>query len=276
MSIYDGLSAAAQNDRISHAYIICGEEKEAFLPALYIAMAANCLSHKTKPCRVCNSCRKVNSSNHPDVSIIRAEGSSIGIEAVRQLQKEIYLKPYEGRKRVYIIAEGEKMTAQAQNCMLKVLEEPPGTGIIVITSNNYHNLLPTVISRCQVLKLNTEVSVLNHQKYKNLMVCFMEEDFVSASSRIDELLKEEDKSVSEFLDYMLMALRDMLLLKVAGNPDLLYIKDNGEFMRKMAAKLNLGKIDRLISAVNSAQEGLKFNANPQLAMEVLLLEIQEV
>ncbi len=276
MNIYDFITKAIQSDKTSHAYIINGEENKAKSLMDYMAKGVNCLSGAGKPCQTCSSCRKISDHNHPDVSVIAAEGASIGIDPIRQLQKMIYIKPYEGRKRVNTICQGDKMTVQAQNCLLKVLEEPPGTGIILISSANLSNLLPTVVSRCQILKLNAGGRIPDHGLYREMTICLMEEGFIQASVAMEAFLKDNGKSAEDFFDLLLMQLRDILVLKVAQNKHLLYIKDNEEFALKAASRFTLAKVDRLINAVARAREALKHNANVQLAMEVLLLEIQEV
>ncbi len=276
MDIINLITRAIQSDKVSHAYIINGSQDEARALANYMAKGVNCLSGAGKPCETCSSCRKINNLNHPDVSITHTEGASIGIDQIRQLQKEVFIKPYEGRKRVNIICQGEKMTVQAQNCLLKVLEDPPGTGIIIICTVNLDFLLPTIVSRCQILKLDGGSPIINNELYRETFLCFMEEGFTRASAMIDLLVRDTEKSVEDFLDYMLVQLRDILVLKVAQNKDLLYIRDNEEFAQRTAAGLTLGKLDRLVNAVSKAREDLRLNVNAQLAVEVLLLEIQEV
>lgn len=276
MEAYDFLEKAILWDRVSHAYIINAAQQQAKDLALFLAKGVNCMAEGRKPCGRCSSCRKIDTSNHPDVTIIRDGGASIGIDDIRQLQKEIFLKPYEGKKRVSIILQGEKMTVQAQNCLLKVLEDPPGDGIIAITTANPAGLLPTILSRCQVLKPGTGQNIPDHRLYHETMVCMIKEDFTRASAVIDLLVRDTDRSVEDFLDYMLLQLRDVLVLKVAQKEDLLYIKDNGEFARRTAAEFTTAGLGRMIEAVSRARENLRQNANTQLTLEVLLLDIQEV
>jgi len=276
VDIYNRISKAVSMNKLSHAYIIAGQGRDALELAFYMARACNCISGGEKPCGQCLACRKIERYNHPDVTLIQVDGSSIGIDLIRSLQKDIYVKAYEGSKKVYIIADGEKMTIQAQNCLLKVLEDPPGTGIILITSSNYYKLIPTVISRCQVLKLNVEKEITNHHPFKDLMICLMEENFVIASSKIDQLVKEDNKWVGEFLDFLLMELRDILILKATGKKDLLYFGDYENITQKIASRISYNGIDKLISAVSGTREGLRYNTNLQLAVEVLSLEMQEV
>lgn len=276
MQVYDLITKAIQSRKTSHAYIINGDDGKAGHLMDYIAKAVNCLAGDGKPCRVCSSCRKINNHSHPDITFVTAEGTSIGIDPIRRLQREIYVKPYQGRKRVSIICGGEKMTVQAQNCLLKVLEEPPGTGIILIGAVNLSNLLPTVVSRCQIIKLGADSRIFDHGVYGKLAVGLMEQGFIRSSAAVEELLKDTDGKVEDFLDYILMQIRDIIVLKVVGDKHLLYIKDNGEFAQRAASTFTLARLNRLADAVSRAREALRFNANVQLTMEILLLEIQEV
>ena len=274
MEAYGFIEKAVMQGRVSHAYIINAAQQQAKDLALFLAKGVNCTAEDRKPCGRCSSCRRLEASNHPDVTITQAGGASIGIDDIRQLQKEIFIKPYEGKKRVSIILQGEKMTVQAQNSLLKVLEDPPGDGIIAITTANPAGLLPTILSRCQVLKPETGQNIPDHHLYHETMVSMMEEDFTRASAAIDLLVRDTDRSVEDFLDYMLLQLRDLLVLKLLRK-DLLYIKDNGEFARRTAERFTPAELGRMIEAVSGPGKSRQ-NANAQLTLEVLLLDIQEV
>jgi DNA polymerase-3 subunit delta' len=275
LDIYSFFSTAVKNNRVSHAYILRGAADQGLAAARHMAMAVNCTADGGRPCGRCNACRKIIGHNHPDVTLIQASAGTIGIDVVRQLQKDIYIKPYEGKKRVYIVHQGDKMTVQAQNCLLKVLEEPPGSGMIIITAKEGQDLLPTVVSRCQTLKVDRPDILQGRQDYRDMMAKVMGQGFIEAVSCIEQALTDENKSIEDFLDYMLITLRDILVTKVVKGTDLVYIKDNDNFITEMASKLSYRKIDRLIDAASKARDDIRHNVNPQLCMEVLLLEIQE-
>jgi DNA polymerase-3 subunit delta' len=276
MNIYDLITQAIQSGKASHAYIIIGGNKDQKSLADFIARGVNCLKGAGRPCGACSSCRKIGEHNHPDVSVIEPEGTSIGIDPIRKLQREVYIKPYEGKKRVSVICQGDKMTVQAQNCLLKILEEPPGTGIILICSAGLGNLLPTVISRCQTLRMDAEESAFDSGLYREVIGRLLEPGFTQVQEITDMVLKDADRSVEGFLDYLLMQIRDIIALKVARDRHLLYIKEGGDFTQRIASRFTLARLGKLADAVSKAREALKFNANAQLTMEVLLLEIQEV
>ena len=152
---------ARKTDKVSHAYIISGENgsgKE-FIARIF-AKALQCENRQDKKgfidgCDECPSCVKALSGSHPDIITIGHEKpGSIGVDDIRHgLRDDVVIKPYESKYKVYIIPEGEKMTPAAQNALLKTLEEPPSYIVIIILTNNINAFLPTIISRCIVLPM---------------------------------------------------------------------------------------------------------------------------
>ncbi|RCW50715.1 MULTISPECIES: DNA polymerase III subunit delta' [unclassified Halanaerobium] len=149
-----------KNGRISHAYLFSGQgglgKKKL---ALEFAKAVFCSNKKLDSCDSCISCRKVDHSNHPDLkTIVKAEDkSAISIDQIRELKKEITYKPYESDRKIYIIEDADLMTKEAANSLLKTLEEPPEFATIILLVEDEGKLLPTIVSRCQKVKL-TDVS----------------------------------------------------------------------------------------------------------------------
>ena len=159
-------------DKVSHAYIISGESgsgKE-FIAKTF-AKALQCENRQDRgdfleSCNECPSCIKALSDNHPDIiTITHEKPASIGVDDIRQqLRDDVVIKPYESRYKIYIIPEGEKMTPQAQNALLKTLEEPPSYIVIIILTSNINAFLPTIISRCIVLPMKPvrDDSIINY------------------------------------------------------------------------------------------------------------------
>lgn len=140
------------NKAISHSYLFSGQDgigKKLF--AREFAKMILCLSDN-KPCNICSSCIKFDSNNNPDFLQIEPDGNSIKISQIREMQKNVYEKPILSNKKVFIIDESEKMTEEAQNSLLKTLEEPPEYMVIILISSNENKLLNTIKSRC--LKIN--------------------------------------------------------------------------------------------------------------------------
>lgn len=123
------------------------------LTATWLASRLLCTGPEP-PCGACPACRKVDSGNHPDVlAIDRIEGkASVGIDEVREGISAVQLRPYEGGYRFWILSEAERLTAEAQNALLKTLEEPPGHLVLVLVAGGEDALLPTVTSRCRIMR----------------------------------------------------------------------------------------------------------------------------
>ena len=145
------LQKACEKQAFSHAYILSGQEGSGRLTfSKLLACAALCAGGQ-KPCFACQACRKILAGIHPDVMIIEPEKASIGVDTVRQLRAQAFVLPNESDKKVYIIKGAQNLTTEAQNALLKVLEEPPGFCIFVLICENSDKLLQTISSRCLLL-----------------------------------------------------------------------------------------------------------------------------
>ncbi|RMH72212.1 MAG: DNA polymerase III subunit delta' [Gemmatimonadetes bacterium] len=175
------LHAALTHDRLAHAYLFFGPAgvgKE--FTALELAKALNCQTQEDDACDQCVTCRKIRTFNHPDVKLVFPTPSdfsvadmnaflqekaadptldyhvdkpmSLSIDTVRALQKEAAYKPYEARKKCYILLEVDRMTVPAANAFLKTLEEPPSHTQFILTTSNIRGLLDTIVSRCQAVQ----------------------------------------------------------------------------------------------------------------------------
>ena len=153
------LERSLAGGRLHHAYLFAGPAHLGKTTlAVQFAQALNCTG-ETPPCGACGPCSRVLSGAHADVQQISVDPDAtegprtiIGIEAVRDLIGSAHLRPYEGRTRVFIILSADRMSAEASNALLKVLEEPPPDVVIVLVSDNADAILPTVRSRCQTLE----------------------------------------------------------------------------------------------------------------------------
>ena len=155
--LQEHLKNAIQMDKVSHAYIINGERSSGkeFIAKIF-AMSLQCENRQgIEPCQECHSCKQALSGNHPDIIFITHEKpNTIGVDDIRsQINGDVAIKPYSGPKKIYIMNEGEKMTVQAQNALLKTLEEPPEYVVLLILTTNVESLLPTILSRCVVLNM---------------------------------------------------------------------------------------------------------------------------
>lgn len=152
-SIIEHLRQGVQTGQIGHAYIFEGDDGIGKrLTARTLAAALQCREGSGEPCGRCISCLQMESGNQPDVSYVTHEKSVIGVDDIRQqLCAPMEIKPYAGPYRIFIVDEAEKMNEQAQNALLKTLEEPPEYGIILLLTNNRNAFLPTIQSRAVLL-----------------------------------------------------------------------------------------------------------------------------
>lgn len=162
------LRRVVENNNIAHSYMFIGKDSIGkMLFARELAKAILCVNEE-KPCNKCKSCIEFDTFNNPDFNILEPDGNSIKIEQIRELVKKVYEKPIVSNKKVYIINDSNLMTKEAQNSLLKTLEEPPEYVTIILIASNENLFLPTIKSRCtkiifNKLSNNELVSVLRKQ-----------------------------------------------------------------------------------------------------------------
>ena len=147
---------AISMDKVSHAYILNGEDKSGKLMlAEAFAAALQCEEKGMEPCGNCRSCKQAAGRNQPDILYVSHEKpNTISVDDVRkQINDDIALKPYSSKFKIYIVDEAEKMNVQAQNALLKTMEEPPSYAVILLLTVNADSFLPTILSRCVRLDL---------------------------------------------------------------------------------------------------------------------------
>lgn len=120
--------------------------------AHFIAKACNCDRVQNDFCNSCPNCQRISKNEHPDVKNVAPDGQFIKIDQMRGLSREVFFKPFEGKRRVFIVDEAEKFKAEAANSILKTLEEPPDTSVLILISSRPNDLLPTIRSRCQMYR----------------------------------------------------------------------------------------------------------------------------
>ena len=169
------LENAIKTNKISHSYIFSGIDgigKK--MIAQQFAKAILCLENP-KPCNKCKSCIEIETNNNPDHFLIESDNEKIKIEQIREMQKKIAEKPIISNKKVYIINNADTMTTEAQNCLLKTLEEPPEYIIIILIASNENNLLSTIKSRCTKMYFEQ----LSNQDIKKYIVNNYPEDEIN-------------------------------------------------------------------------------------------------
>ncbi|MDR5659220.1 DNA polymerase III subunit delta' [Serpentinicella sp. ANB-PHB4] len=310
------LKKAIEKKRIAHAYLIeglsgIGKKKLATI----FAQGILCVDETNKPCNHCISCRKFKDSNHPEFYKIEKEGS-IKIDDIREMQKQIHIKPYEGIRKVYLITNVEKMTVQAQNALLKTLEEPPAYAVIILTSDNTKSLLPTIVSRCQIIKLKPQriteikeylikihdieektasmiaafsnglvgkaIKLTNNNHFKQLRNKVIEISTKALRENTINILKEihffeeEKEHIDEILDLIISWYRDLLIYKETETVGLLMNIDHIEMIRKYAKEVTFNQLKSVIYLVEEKKKQLKSNINYNLGIETMLIELETI
>lgn len=316
--IIEHLKNAIQHEKISHAYILNGEEGAGKrLIAGIFAKTLQCERKGIEPCEKCLSCIQTENGNQPDIIWVSHEKStSIGVEDIRdQVVGDMQIKPYSSLRKIYIIDEAEKMTIQAQNTLLKTMEEPPAYGVIILLTTNAEAFLPTILSRCVTLNLKP---VDNHAIKKFLMeevkipdykadicVAFAQgnvgkaiklarsESFEEMKEHVTRILKnignmelpdllsalkEFDRYKADIYDYLDLSLvwfRDVLLFKVTHDANVLIFREEVYALQKQANKSSYEGLETIITAIEKAKIRLRANVNFELAIELMLLTIKE-
>lgn len=309
---------AIESNKVSHAYIINGERNSGkeFIARIF-AMTLQCEKGGIEPCNECHSCKQALNHNQPDIVYISHEKpNSIGVEDIRgQINNDIGIKPYSSPRKIYIMNEGEKMTPQAQNALLKTLEEPPEYAVILILTDNVDALLPTIISRCVVLNMKPVqdklvkkylMEELGVPDYKaNICVAFARgnigkakllansEEFEKVKDEaitlvkyindmeINEIVKAIKKimeyklDVNDYLDILTVWYRDVLLFKATKDMNSLVFKQEIQQIRKVADRSTYEGIETIVKALQQAKRRLEANVNFDLTMELMLLTIKE-
>lgn len=309
---------ALSTGKVSHAYIINGEKNagKEFIAKVF-AMALQCEKGGPEPCQECHSCRQALSGNHPDIiRVTHEKPNTISVDDIRsQVNNDVAIKPYSSAYKIYIINEADKMTTQAQNAILKTLEEPPAYAVIILLTANLNALLPTILSRCVVLNMKP---VSDEQVKKYLMeqlqvpdykaeVCVAfargnvgkakalasSEDFENVKAEALSLLKyiqdmelneiitaikkiaEFKLEISDYLDIFAVWYRDVLLFKATNDVNHLIFREEIQNIRKTAQRSSYEGIETVIRALDTAKKRLDANVNFELVMELMILTIQE-
>lgn len=278
--IKDTLSNTIKENRISHSYLFVGVDgigKKLFAKEF----AKKLLCENQEDDESCSSCIKLNSNNHPDFKEIKPdEKGSIKIDVIRQMQEEISEKPIISKRKVYIIEDSETMTQEAQNCLLKTLEEPPEYIVIILITSNESKLLTTVKSRCLKLPFNG-ISKEDINKYlKENYEDIIDENLIEMSEgSIGKALKlQEDKEIYQEISK---------LLNEIDLKDLSYLFNNSEVLYKQREKINdiLDYINiylfkskdkdklSLIKYVEETKKRLNSNSNYDMSIDYLLMKL---
>ena len=312
------ISSAVENNRVSHAYILIGERGSGKkMLANLFAMTLLCETGDNEPCGKCHSCKQAEGGNHPDIiRVTHEKPNSISVDDIRtQVNNTVDIKPYQGPYKVYIIPQADMMTPQAQNAILKTIEEPPSYAVFLLLTENAETLLPTINSRCVMLKLrNIKDTLIKKYLMENLEIPDYKADMCTAfaqgnmgraimlanSDHFNEIREEAVQllkhisemelneivaavknisvyklEITDYLDIIMIWYRDVLLYKATKEIDKVIFKDQLQSIKEQARKSSYEGIELILESLEKAKARLKANVNFDLVMELLFLTIKE-
>ena len=201
---YSLLTNAIKNKKISHAYLIdANHYEESYDFILSFVKTILCKNNYTNFnfCGSCNLCHRIETGNYPELKVIETDTSMIKKEQLLELQSDFSRSSIEGFYRIYIIKDCDKMNKQASNCLLKFLEEPVPGVIAILVTNNFSKILSTIVSRCQIIRLNNVISLKNNSTLENLALVSCDNKNSFFKFLEDENKIELINSVLSFVDY---------------------------------------------------------------------------
>ena len=312
------LQNAIVMDKVSHAYIINGPDKSGkMMLAEAFAQTLQCENVGAEPCMQCHSCKQAIGRNQPDIIYVSHEKpNTISVDDIRtQINNDIVIKPYSSKYKIYIVDEAEKMNIQAQNALLKTIEEPPAYGILMLLTTNADTFLPTILSRCVTLNIK---AVSDEKIKKFLMSRYQVPDYqadvcvafaqgnvgkaiqLASSEEFNELkasalqlikrlrdidlyemteavkqIGEYKLEINDYFDLMTIWYRDVLLFKATADVNGLIFKDEVYDIKRQAEKSSYNGIETILEALQKAKTRLNANVNFDLTIELLLLTIKE-
>ncbi|HSF29669.1 MAG TPA: DNA polymerase III subunit delta' [Candidatus Tectomicrobia bacterium] len=310
--VRQGLRRAVKAQRLPPAYLFVGPSGVGKQTTAWtLAKALNCCVQDGDACDQCRVCRRIDRRLHPDIHLVEPQGQVIKIDQVRRLQEVLTLQAYEGRVKVAILDDAGKLTVEAGNALLKMLEEPPLRTLFVLICQHLGNLPATVISRAQVLRFG----VLTHDQVVDILqkhgresgaaerATYLSGGRPGAALTLDlpvvlerraealQLLTEarsgdaagvlahaehwaRRKGDHDTLFQMLLSLiRDLAVSRAGGGETLLMHGDLRDALAPLAAGVPAATLRDIFDIVHAAEEAIAHNANPQLAFEVMLFKI---
>lgn len=277
-------SASAQ------AYLLVGMQKNDLERySILLAKTLICPHKYFMNCDKCNICKRIDDGNFAELKIISPDGKMIKKEVILNLRNSLQTSSIEGRNQVYIINEAQNLNSSAANSLLKFLEEPDSNTVAIFTSTNLDMVINTIVSRCQIVKINNiksntgidivcEVSGLDIDKVNEIILIFLklEKDPTTILSDINNVLLKNYNTrelIISFLNVLVLLYDDLLNYKFFGH--LKYFKNN-EKLIDIAKNIDTQKIVRKVSFILENLEKLDYNVNILLFINNLLIGIGEI
>ena len=312
------LQNAAETGDISHAYLFTGASGSGKkLLAETFAATLLCERGSTEPCMDCASCKKAEAGNHPDILYITHEKAGITVDDIReQVVSTVAVRPYYGPWKIYIMEDAELMGPEAQNALLKSIEEPPAYVVMLLLTASPEMLLPTILSRCVKLSVKPvedgEVRAYLMEKLQipdyeaDIAVSFAQgsigraieaagsADFarilqnalriLGESDRMDteavtdgvQVITENKQEISEYLDIFQMWFRDVLMMKATRETDHLVFRQEIHRIKDQAQERSYENLEKILAGIEKTRARIKANVNVDLALVLLLLNMRDL
>jgi DNA polymerase-3 subunit delta' len=312
------LQRAIKNEKVANSYLFLGNEGigKKYV-ALQFAKALNCLgggAEREDGCDRCASCKKIDNALHPDVLVIEPEGQYIKVDQVRQMQRQLAYRPYEGRHRVCILTAADRMAPHIPNTLLKTLEEPPLHTVIILLANSPRFILPTILSRCQPIRFNPlPIPLLSNWLMGGKGFSGAEAHLLASLSEgspgkaleiqeeihqipREELLKDwiglkslsiekmwtwvetlpsQRENLLLMLEVVKTLLRDLVMVKTLKKEPNLIHSDLLAVMEPMAVKWSLSSLLKRMEILHQTTLAVRANANTNLTLEAMMLSWAE-
>jgi len=315
----DMLKKHVVNGRTRHAYLFAGPPGLGRRTlALRFAQALNCQTPADAgvPCGTCRDCKQIEAMQHPDLTIVQAEteGGILKVDQIRDARKTLILKPYMSKFRVALFLRFQEANDNASNALLKTLEEAPSYAVLILTADNPEQLLPTIVSRCEVLRLrplsigevqkalesrgieNDRAKLLAHisggrfgyalhllesdsllerrEERLNDLLTLLPASRVEKFAYADKLSRDKD-SMRQTILFWLSYWRDVMLRTAQAESPLVNVDRNVE-IEDLASRMDLPSARLVVSGLENALEKMDRNVNARMLAEVLLLDLPKV
>ena len=312
------LQRAIKNEKVVNSYLFLGSEGigKRYV-ALQFAKTLNCLGEEAErgdACDRCSSCKKIDHALHPDILLIEPIGQGIRKEQVIEMQRELAYRPYEGKHRVCILTAADRMAHDIPNTLLKTLEEPPLHTVIILLANNSRLILPTILSRCQLIRFNPlpvplvsrwlmeskgfdeaeagllaslsegspgkaleiqeEIRQIPREELLKDWVGLKSLSFERIGSWVGSLPSQRENLIL-ILEVAKTMLRDLVMLKTLKKGPKLIHSDLVQVMEPVATRWSLSSLLRRMEILHQTTLAIKANANTSLALEAMMLSWAE-
>jgi DNA polymerase-3 subunit delta' len=312
------LQRAIKKDKVVNSYLFLGNEGIGKKwVAIQFAKALNCLdegAERGDSCDHCLSCKKIDDHFHPDVLLLEPEGQTIKVDQVRQMQRDLAYRPYEGKRRVCILTAADRMAPNMSNTLLKTLEEPPLHTVIILLANHPKFILPTILSRCQQIRFNPlPIPMVSkwlmerkgfNEKEAHLLASLSEgspgkaleiQEEIRQIPRKDllkgwmglkrpsfenlenwiESLPSQRENLLLILEVSKTLLRDLIMVKTLKDDSKLIHSDLLQEMENIAPQWSLSTLINRMKVLHQTVLAIKGNANTTLALEGMMLSWAE-